>query len=242
MPVIGCTPSIRACQRWLAAWKRQNRRLHAHLANPDAAKGRYRPAFGDAGQAVARLNQVWEFDDTPSDIVLADGQRYAVIGVIDVWSRRMILQVHRTSTAHGISLLMRRALLTWGVPEMMRTDNGAAYVSQHITAVLRRLDWLGQVSYADARGPAPDGAPPLDRGRPLEEMHVLTPDRRRAFAGFAAFRWLAWRLPLLWPVLPLLYLPGADELGQRAYLWVARNRFQLVPCHGGVCAMPPRPR
>lgn len=136
----GETPSIRACQRWLAAWKRQNRRLHAHLANPDAAKGRYRPAFGDAGQAVTRLNQVWEFDDTPSDIVLADGQRYAVIGVIDVWSRRMMLQVHRTSTAQGISLLLRRALLTWGVPEMVRTDNGAAYVSHHITAVLRRLD------------------------------------------------------------------------------------------------------
>lgn len=132
-------PSVQSCRRWLAAWKRQNRRLHAHLVNPDAAKGRYRPAFGDAGQAVTRLNQEWEFDDTPSDIVLADGQRYAVIGVIDVWSRRMLLQVHRTSTAHGISLLMRRALLTWGVPEMVRTDNGAAYVSQHITAVLHRL-------------------------------------------------------------------------------------------------------
>jgi hypothetical protein len=66
-------------------------------------------------------------------------------------------------------------------------------------------------------------------------MHVVTPDHRHVYHGFAALRWLAWRLPLLWPVLPLLYLPGVPALGQRLYLWVARNRFRLVPCHGGVC-------
>lgn len=141
----GETPSIRACQRWLAAWKRQNRSLHASLVNPDAHKAKFMPAAGNAAEGITRLNQVWEFDDTPSDIVLADGQRYAVIGVIDVWSRRIMLQVHRTSTAHGVSLLMRRALLTWGVPEVARMDNGAAYVSRHITAVLRRLDIIPDI-------------------------------------------------------------------------------------------------
>ncbi|WP_291295354.1 Mu transposase C-terminal domain-containing protein [Elioraea sp.] len=134
------TPSVRSVQRWLAAWKQQNRRLHASIVNPDAHKARFRPAFGSASEGITRLNQVWEFDDTPSDIILADGQRYAVIGMIDVWSRRLMLQVHRSSTSHGISLLMRRALLTFGVPETVRTDNGAAYVSRHITEVLKRLD------------------------------------------------------------------------------------------------------
>jgi hypothetical protein len=69
-------------------------------------------------------------------------------------------------------------------------------------------------------------------------MHVLTPDGRRVYHGFAALRWLAWRLPLLWPLAPLLYLPGIPSLGQRLYLWIARNRFRLVPCHGGVCTLP----
>jgi hypothetical protein len=32
-------------------------------------------------------------------------------------------------------------------------------------------------------------------------------------------------------------MPG---LGQRVYLWVARNRFHLVPCHDGVCSIPPK--
>jgi predicted DCC family thiol-disulfide oxidoreductase YuxK len=70
-------------------------------------------------------------------------------------------------------------------------------------------------------------------------MHVLSADGRRVYHGFAALRWLAWRLPLLWPVAPLLYVPGVAGLGQRLYLWVARNRFRLVPCHGGVCTVGP---
>jgi predicted DCC family thiol-disulfide oxidoreductase YuxK len=107
--------------------------------------------------------------------------------------------------------------------------------------LLRRLDWLGRLGYADARDPAqvPAGAR-LDPGRLLDEMHVLTAGGRRVYHGFAALRWLAWRLPLLWPVAPFLYLPGVPAVGQRLYLWVARNRFRLVPCHGGVCTLPQR--
>ena len=62
-------------------------------------------------------------------------------------------------------------------------------------------------------------------------MHLLTPDGKRLYHGFGAFRWMAWRLPLCWPIAPLLYVPGVPWLGQRIYLWIARNRFHLVPCH-----------
>jgi predicted DCC family thiol-disulfide oxidoreductase YuxK len=72
-------------------------------------------------------------------------------------------------------------------------------------------------------------------------MHVLAPDGGRLYHGFAALRWLAWRLPPLWPLAPLLYVPGVLTVGQRLYLWVARNRFRLVPCHGGVCTLPRPP-
>jgi predicted DCC family thiol-disulfide oxidoreductase YuxK len=108
-------------------------------------------------------------------------------------------------------------------------------------ALLKRLDWLRRFSYLDARERAdlPAGAA-ADPEKLLQEMHVLTPGGR-LHHGFAALRWMAWRLPLLWPLAPLLYLPGVPRLGQRLYLWVARNRFRLVPCHGGVCSLPPRP-
>ncbi len=109
-------------------------------------------------------------------------------------------------------------------------------------AQLKKLDWFGVLRYADARDrehlPATD--PPLNPGRLLEEMHLVTSAGGRIYRGFGAFRWLAWRLPLLWPLAPFLYLPGVPAVGQRLYLWVARNRFRLVPCHGGVCTLPPR--
>jgi hypothetical protein len=83
----------------------------------------------------------------------------------------------------------------------------------------------------------PDQDPPLDPARLLQEMHLIVPGGGQVHHGFHAFRWMAWRLPVLWLLLPLLYLPGAPALGQRLYLWVARNRFRLVPCHGGVCTL-----
>ena len=109
--------------------------------------------------------------------------------------------------------------------------------------ILKRLDWLGRLRYQDARDTThlPAGAVPLEPRRLLEEMHVVTPDRKRAHAGYRAFRWMAWRLPPLWPVAPLMYVPGMLWLGNRVYLWVARHRFDLVPCEGGVCQLH-RPR
>jgi predicted DCC family thiol-disulfide oxidoreductase YuxK len=108
---------------------------------------------------------------------------------------------------------------------------------------LKRLDWLGRLRYQDARDVAhlPACAEPLDPRRLLEEMHVVTPDGRRALHGYRAVRWLAWRFPFGWPVAPFLYLPGIPWLGNKAYLWIARHRHQLVPCKDGVCTLPGMP-
>jgi predicted DCC family thiol-disulfide oxidoreductase YuxK len=120
--------------------------------------------------------------------------------------------------------------------------DGACRLCCKSVALLKRLDWLHRLSYVNVRDhnrlPAHD--PPLDPDRLLAEMHLIVPGGRRVYHGFAAFRWMAWRLPLLWALAPFLYLPGMATLGQRVYLWVARNRFRLVPCHGGVCTLPSR--
>ena len=110
-------------------------------------------------------------------------------------------------------------------------------------AILKRLDWRRRLDYRDARDVEhlPASAVPLDAQRLLTEMHLLTPDRQRAYAGFAAFRWMASRLPLFWAVWPLLFLPGVPWLGRRIYRWVAKNRYNLVACHDGACALPARP-
>lgn len=117
--------------------------------------------------------------------------------------------------------------------------DGLCPLCRKTTALLKRLDWLRHLRFHDCRDPA--GLPPhLDRARLVAEMHVLTPDRKTALSGFRAVRWIAARVPVLWPLLPLLFVPGMARLGQRVYLWVARNRFRLLPCHDGVCTIPPK--
>ena len=110
-------------------------------------------------------------------------------------------------------------------------------------AILKKLDWLHKLDYVSARDETQTILRhPLIAGAPLlEEMHLLTPDGARLYHGFGAFRWMAWRLPALWLIAPLLYLPGVPWLGQRIYLWIARNRFHLVPCHDGVCEIKQKP-
>jgi len=118
-------------------------------------------------------------------------------------------------------------------------DGDCALCRQSV-ALLQRLDWFGRVNYQDARAVEhlPVTEPALELARLLEEMHLLTPDRTAVHKGFAALRWLSWRLPLLWPLAPFLIFPGIPALGQRIYRWIARHRFDLVPCQDGVCQLP----
>jgi len=115
-------------------------------------------------------------------------------------------------------------------------DDRCAFCRKGV-GLLRRLDWLHRVQFQDARDATklPECAEPLVPERLLDEMHLVTPDRRHAFAGYRSIRWLSWRVPVMWPLAPFFYLPGALWLGSRLYRWVARNRFKLVPCNHGLC-------
>lgn len=132
-------PGARTVARWLDAWKRANAELYARLRDPDDWKDRYMIGWGEASAAVVRLNQLWEFDSTPADVLLKDG-RHSIIGVIDVYSRRVRLHVSKTSRAVAVASLLRGALLDWGVPEIAKTDNGQEYVSHHVQRIFQALE------------------------------------------------------------------------------------------------------
>jgi predicted DCC family thiol-disulfide oxidoreductase YuxK len=126
--------------------------------------------------------------------------------------------------------------MTMGGRAVLLFDGECAFCRKGV-AVLKKLDWLRRIEYRDAREVAnlPRCDEPLIPQKLLDEMHVVTPDGRRSFAGYRAIRWLSWRVPPLWPLAPFLYLPGAVWLGSRLYRWIARNRFKLVPCEHGAC-------
>jgi predicted DCC family thiol-disulfide oxidoreductase YuxK len=98
---------------------------------------------------------------------------------------------------------------------------------------LRRLDWRGCLAFADAREAAVQEAhPDIDPVRALARMHLVPPDGAGVLDGFHAVRWIAGRVPLLWPLWPLLWLPGAARVGVPLYDLVARNRFVFARCTG----------
>lgn len=128
-------------------------------------------------------------------------------------------------------------------PKAVVLYDGQCRLCQKSVRLLQRLDWFHRLAYQDARAETnwPVTEPPLQFEQLMSEMHVVTP-RGRVHRGFMAFRWIAWRLPLVAFVAPLLYVPGVPALGRRVYRWVARNRFGLVPCDQGECRLPPTAR
>lgn len=126
--------------RFLEAWKSNNESLYLSLTNPDAWRNKYMLALGNASENITRLNQVWEADSTPADIMCTDG-RACIIGIIDVWPRRLKLLVSPTSKSIAIGMLLRRCILDWGMVEKeFRTDNGADYTSFYLERVLEHLN------------------------------------------------------------------------------------------------------
>ena len=100
-------------------------------------------------------------------------------------------------------------------------------------------------SQADADGGgAAAGLPPQDT--PLipelanadlqNAMFAVAPDRS-VTRGFFAFRRIAREVPLMWPLLVLLYFPGSAVIGPPAYAWIARNRHRFG-CGSAVCELP----
>ncbi|MGF1727178.1 transposase [Photobacterium nomapromontoriensis] len=132
-------PSISAVRRWLQSFHKEFELVLNQLSNPDDFKNRRQVAWGNAAENISRINQLWELDSTPSDVLLTDG-RHSIIGGIDVYSRRPILIVHPTSSAEAVCLLMRKAILEFGIPDTVKTDNGKDYTSRRVMSVISSLE------------------------------------------------------------------------------------------------------
>lgn len=136
-------PSKRSVERWVNKYREDNAQVLAAITHPDKWKNKYMPAFGTVG--VSALNEKWELDSTPADVMLTDG-RYNILGAIDVYSKRPKLLVSKTSTAGSVAKLIRDCLLEWGVPQIIKTDNGADYVSSQIKTAISVLGITQDIS------------------------------------------------------------------------------------------------
>ena len=60
-------------------------------------------------------------------------------------------------------------------------------------------------------------------------MYVIS--EGRSSTGFYAYRLISLAVPVLWPLVPFLFLPGASVLGAGIYRFVARHRLKRATCN-----------
>jgi predicted DCC family thiol-disulfide oxidoreductase YuxK len=106
--------------------------------------------------------------------------------------------------------------------------DGDCGLCQRTVRIFRRLDILKQLTWIDFRRTRVN----VDPGRLEHEMAAIVDGR--TYFGFSAYRAMSWRLPIFWPLLPFLYVPGVRHIGDAIYRYVADNRDTscLVPRDG----------
>ena len=107
---------------------------------------------------------------------------------------------------------------------------------------LRALDCCGpRLSFLSLHDPrVADRYPDLTPEQLMEQMYVV--DRQgRALGGSDAVRYLSRRIPWLWPLAPLLHLPGTAGLWRWGYHQIAKRRYKLGgranTCDGDACSL-----
>ncbi|MCM0751920.1 hypothetical protein DEA98_13500 [Brucella pseudogrignonensis] len=96
---------------------------------------------------VTRINQMWMIDASPVDALCVDG-RWTMYACVDVATRRYIITYSKTPRSEAVCLLIRRAILEWGVPEVIKTDNGSDFVAAATMRLLTDLDIKPDTSHA----------------------------------------------------------------------------------------------
>lgn len=129
--------SVRHVRRALSALKADEKVALTRITNPDAWKSKYE-ASGENSNPATRLNELWLIDASPADVLLTTG-RHSVYACIDRYSRRTIIYVTKTPRAEAVCLLLRRALLAWGVPERIKTDNGSDFKARRTVGLMNAL-------------------------------------------------------------------------------------------------------
>jgi predicted DCC family thiol-disulfide oxidoreductase YuxK len=79
----------------------------------------------------------------------------------------------------------------------------------------------------------------VEKGGTLNTEDASKPYGQRRFGGADAIRYLSRKLPILWPAMPILHLPGTARLWRWMYAQVARQRYRWNKdsCESGSCSI-----
>lgn len=105
---------------------------------------------------------------------------------------------------------------------------------------LRQLDLGGKrLSFLSLHDPrVTERYPDMSYDDLMSQMYVVDQAGTR-HGGADAVRYLSRRLPLLWPVMPILHVPGTARLWRWLYAQVAKRRYKIAgkDCENGACSI-----
>lgn len=130
-------PSLRTLEARLARWKTDYAAGLLSMTDPDAFRSRMRTS-GSYAHAAPWLNSLWQIDASPVDALCVDG-RWSIYVCIDVWSRRLKLLASRTPRSVAVQLVLRKAILAWGVPDVVKSDNGSDFTALATARLFEKL-------------------------------------------------------------------------------------------------------
>lgn len=102
----------------------------------------------------------------------------------------------------------------------------------------------GKLSFVSLHDPrVKQRFPDLSHDQLMEQMYVVD-KRDRRHGGADAVRYLSRRLPILWPAMPVLHIPGSAYIWRWMYRQVAsqRYRWNKESCENDACSVHFGPR
>ena len=134
------------------------------------------------------------------------------------------LQVCYVTFVNWEGVLRRIGTRAWKSSAVLVFD-GHCGICRQVIAGLRTIDVFRRIEFVSAMDRAElrqRGIDHLNESALVTEMHLVVD--QRIFTGFAAYRRLAARIPGLWPLLAVAYLPPVPALGEKIYRSVADRR------------------
>jgi len=132
-------PPERTFRHFIAALKAENEVAITKVTNPDKYRNHFAFSGTNAFAWVHEPNQLWQIDASPVDVLCIDG-RHSLYMCLDLATRRIVITTSKTPRADAVALMMRKAILAWGAPRAVKTDNGSDFVAKD---TVRLLDALG---------------------------------------------------------------------------------------------------
>lgn len=147
-------PPVRTFQHFLKGLKESHKAELMKLSNPDKFRSTMLPSGTGMLRHITMPNALWQIDASPVDALCTDG-RHSVYVCIDIATRRFLTYVARTPRASAVGLLIRKAILAWGVPTTIKTDNGSDFTARETERLFLALGIEPDLS--DAYSPAQKG-------------------------------------------------------------------------------------